>query len=90
MPSFPAPLRADRAAVIVPLVAADAAGLRAECAQIAQLEPAQIVYVACDPVALARDAGAFTASGYRLTSLRAFDLFPHTHHMEAVASFERS
>ncbi|MCW4457779.1 class I SAM-dependent RNA methyltransferase [Microbacterium sp. MPKO10] len=58
--------------------------------QIAQLEPAQIVYVACDPVALARDAGAFTASGYRLTSLRAFDLFPHTHHMEAVASFERS
>ncbi|PFG31929.1 tRNA/tmRNA/rRNA uracil-C5-methylase (TrmA/RlmC/RlmD family) [Paramicrobacterium agarici] len=58
-------------------------------AQLAQLAPAQIVYVACDPVALARDAGAFAASGYRLTSLRAFDLFPHTHHVEAVASFER-
>ncbi len=59
-------------------------------AQLAQLEPAQIVYVACDPVALARDAGAFAASGYELTSLRAFDLFPHTHHVEAVASFVRA
>lgn len=39
MPSFPAPLRAERTAVIVPLVATDAAGLRSECEQIAALEP---------------------------------------------------
>lgn len=39
MPSFPAPLRSGRTAVIVPLVAADAAALRVECEHIAQLEP---------------------------------------------------
>jgi tRNA/tmRNA/rRNA uracil-C5-methylase (TrmA/RlmC/RlmD family) len=41
--------------------------------------------VACDPVALARDIGLFAERGYELGSLRAFDLFPNTHHVEAVA-----
>ncbi|MCS5487450.1 TRAM domain-containing protein [Curtobacterium flaccumfaciens pv. beticola] len=53
--------------------------------QIAALQPAQVVYVACDPVALARDVATFADLGYRLEALRAFDLFPHTHHLEAVA-----
>jgi tRNA/tmRNA/rRNA uracil-C5-methylase (TrmA/RlmC/RlmD family) len=53
------------------------------------LAPAQIVYVACDPVAFARDAALFAASGYRIERLRAFDLFPHTHHLEAVATLVR-
>lgn len=53
--------------------------------QIAALQPAQVVYVACDPVALARDVATFADLGYRLEVLRAFDLFPHTHHLEAVA-----
>jgi len=48
---------------------------------------AQLVYVACDPVALARDTATLEAGGYRLARLRAFDLFPHTHHLEAVATF---
>jgi len=48
---------------------------------------AQLVYVACDPVAFARDAATLEAGGYRLSRLRAFDLFPHTHHLEAVATF---
>ena len=52
---------------------------------IAQLRPAQVIYVACDPVALARDVGYFKGHGWRLAKLRAFDLFPHTHHVEAVA-----
>ncbi|MBY0175970.1 MULTISPECIES: class I SAM-dependent RNA methyltransferase [Curtobacterium] len=52
---------------------------------IAALQPAQVVYVACDPVALARDVATFADLGYRLEALRAFDLFPHTHHLEAVA-----
>jgi len=56
---------------------------------IAALAPAQVVYVACDPVAFARDAALFAGLGYDLTSLRAFDLFPHTHHVEAVGSFRR-
>ena len=50
------------------------------------LGPAQLVYVACDPVALARDLALFGERGYRLSGIRAFDLFPHTHHVEAVAS----
>ena len=53
--------------------------------QVAALQPAQVVYVACDPVALARDVATFADLGYRLEALRAFDLFPHTHHLEAVA-----
>ncbi|RPF21023.1 class I SAM-dependent RNA methyltransferase [Myceligenerans xiligouense] len=59
-------------------------------AAIADREPARVVYVACDPAALARDVGYFGQAGYRLTDLRAFDLFPHTHHVEAVAVLERA
>jgi tRNA/tmRNA/rRNA uracil-C5-methylase (TrmA/RlmC/RlmD family) len=56
---------------------------------IADVAPAQVVYVACDPVALARDLGVFAANGYVLGGLRAFDLFPNTHHVEAVATLVR-
>lgn len=57
--------------------------------QILALNPRHVVYVACDPVALARDLKQFLAAGYELSELRAFDLFPHTHHVEAVASLIR-
>lgn len=53
------------------------------------MSPAQIVYVACDPVAFARDEKMLAEAGYRVTSLRAFDLFPHTHHVEMVVGFSR-
>jgi len=53
------------------------------------MQPDQLIYVACDPVALARDVGFFAERGYRLASLRAFDLFPNTHHVEAVARLVR-
>lgn len=56
---------------------------------LAALSPAQLVYVACDPVAFARDAGLLAGLGYELTGLRAFDLFPSTHHVEAVGTFVR-
>jgi tRNA/tmRNA/rRNA uracil-C5-methylase (TrmA/RlmC/RlmD family) len=58
---------------------------RAVVDRLAAMRPAQVVYVACDPVALARDVGLFRAHGYELEALRAFDLFPNTHHVEAVA-----
>jgi tRNA/tmRNA/rRNA uracil-C5-methylase (TrmA/RlmC/RlmD family) len=58
--------------------------------QIAELAPANIVYVACDPVALARDTKTLRESGYELTGLRAFDIFPHTHHFETLATFQRA
>lgn len=57
---------------------------------IAALQPAQLVYVACDPVALARDIGLFRERGYEVDDLRAFDLFPNTHHVEAVTRLVRA
>lgn len=57
---------------------------------LAALGPAQIVYVACDPVAFARDVALLAGHGYQLTGLRALDLFPHTHHVEAIGSFVRN
>ncbi|MCU1411394.1 MAG: class SAM-dependent methyltransferase [Rhodoglobus sp.] len=56
---------------------------------IAGLTPPQVVYVACDPVAFARDVELFQRHGYELTALRAFDLFPNTHHVEAVGTLTR-
>lgn len=55
---------------------------------VAALRPRRVVYVACDPAALARDIAIFAEAGYALRALRAFDLFPHTHHLEAVATLE--
>ncbi|MEU6706988.1 class I SAM-dependent RNA methyltransferase [Streptomyces wuyuanensis] len=48
----------------------------------------RIAYVACDPAALARDLAYFREHGYRPRTLRAFDLFPMTHHVECVAILE--
>lgn len=55
--------------------------------EIVRLTPRRIVYVACDPAALARDTGYFLEKGYTLSAIRAFDLFPMTHHIECVALF---
>ncbi|HEU4808705.1 MAG TPA: TRAM domain-containing protein [Homoserinimonas sp.] len=63
---------------------------RAVVDSLTALEPSQLVYVACDPVALARDLGLLQERGYELTRLRAFDLFPNTHHVEAVATLVRT
>lgn len=52
---------------------------------IASLRPRAVAYVACDPAALARDLAYFGDAGYQLADLRAFDLFPMTHHVECVA-----
>ncbi|MEW1719160.1 class I SAM-dependent RNA methyltransferase [Streptomyces sp. NPDC093109] len=48
----------------------------------------RIAYVACDPAALARDLAYFREGGYKPRTLRAFDLFPMTHHVECVAILE--
>lgn len=58
--------------------------------QLIELSPANAVYVACDPVALARDTKTLREAGYELTELRAFDIFPHTHHFESLAVFQRA
>lgn len=58
-------------------------------AALARLEPERIIYVACDPAALARDLKVAVLSGYQIGYLQAFDLFPHTHHFECVALLSR-
>jgi tRNA/tmRNA/rRNA uracil-C5-methylase (TrmA/RlmC/RlmD family) len=55
---------------------------------IAALSPRAIAYVACDPAALARDVAYARAAGYGMRSLRAFDAFPMTHHVECIAILE--
>ncbi|MEW1803451.1 class I SAM-dependent RNA methyltransferase [Streptomyces virginiae] len=55
---------------------------------VAGLSARRIAYVACDPAALARDLGYFKEHGYKPRTLRVFDLFPMTHHVECVAILE--
>ncbi|MEU2452111.1 class I SAM-dependent RNA methyltransferase [Streptomyces sp. NPDC012765] len=55
---------------------------------ITGLAARRIAYVACDPAALARDLGYFKENGYKVRTLRVFDLFPMTHHVECVAILE--
>ena len=57
---------------------------------IVGLGPRVVAYVACEPASLARDVQIFAEHGYRLTGLRAFDLFPMTHHVECVALLTRT
>lgn len=52
------------------------------------LKPRAIVYVACDPAALARDSAYLESLGYELADIRSFDLFPMTQHIESVALFK--
>lgn len=61
---------------------------RSTTAALAAMRPRRVGYVACDPASLARDLGYLAAAGYRLRELRAFDLFPMTHHVECVAVLE--
>lgn len=56
---------------------------------IAELRPERVVYIACDPAALARDVAYFAEHGYDLAEVRGYDLFPMTHHVEAVAVLTR-
>lgn len=55
---------------------------------IARLGTRNIVYVACDPVAAARDVKQLAEIGYSLQEINALDIFPHTHHFETVMSFQ--
>ena len=75
------PDRADLVVLDPPRTGAGKAVMTA----VARLRPRAIAYVACDPAALARDLGIARASGYEPSSIRGFDLFGMTHHLEAVA-----
>jgi 23S rRNA (uracil1939-C5)-methyltransferase len=66
-------------------------GAEVPIAELARSHPRRIVYVSCHPATLARDAHVLVHErGYRLKVARVFDMFPHTHHIEALAVFEPS
>lgn len=52
-----------------------------------KLKPARIVYVACDPESLSRDGSSLSRAGYRAVEAVGIDLYPRTHHLEAVVAF---
>ena len=56
---------------------------------IAELSPARIVYVSCDPATLARDIKLFSTVGYLLSKVTALDMFPRCAHVETVALLTR-
>lgn len=79
------PQRADIVVLDPPRTGAGASVIAA----VAAREPRVIAYVACDPAALARDLATASEHGYVVAGLRAFDLFPQTHHVECVAVLTR-
>ncbi len=58
-------------------------------AAIAAGQPRRVVYISCDPATLARDLVRL-GSAYRLSGIRAFDLFPQTAHVESVAVLDHA
>jgi 23S rRNA (uracil1939-C5)-methyltransferase len=57
--------------------------------RLVSLGPKRLVYVACDPATLARDAKIISDAGYHLADVLPLDLFPQTYHIECVALFVR-
>ena len=66
------------------------AGVGADvCALLARLKDAELVYVSCDPVTLARDLRLLVDAGYALMELHLVDMFPQTFHIETIAILRR-
>ena len=65
------------------------AGMNKLSDRIAALSPDLLLYVSCNPPALARDAERLTRAGLKLEYLLPFDMFPQTYHLETMAVFTR-
>ena len=78
--------RADFVLLDPPRAGADPETVRG----IIGLKPAHISYVSCDPATLARDLRLLLDADYHIHSLRAFDMFPQTHHVETVVHLRKN
>ncbi|KAA9234686.1 MULTISPECIES: 23S rRNA (uracil(1939)-C(5))-methyltransferase RlmD [Aerococcus] len=56
---------------------------------VLEVQPDKIVYVSCNPATLARDLAKFVDQGYQLGKVQPVDMFPQTHHVEAVVGLTR-
>ncbi|MEI9941802.1 MAG: methyltransferase domain-containing protein [Pseudomonadota bacterium] len=65
-------------------------GAREVLPELIRRAPRHIAYCACDPVTLARDLRTLCASGFVLSAVSGFDMFPQTHHFETLAWLARS
>jgi 23S rRNA (uracil1939-C5)-methyltransferase len=66
------------------------AGLPAQLIRkIGTHKPGKIAYVSCNPSTLARDLHRLMESGYSISSVQLFDMFPHTYHIESLVLLER-
>jgi len=84
-------LRSTRTSVCDALVLdppRDGAG-RIVIERLCELKPATVIYVACDPAALARDVAILREKGYRIAEMSAWDAFPMTHHFETIVKLVR-
>ena len=57
---------------------------------VADLAPERVVYVSCNVQTQARDLEVLLGRDYRLQSVAPVDMFPHTKHVECVASLRRT
>jgi 23S rRNA (uracil1939-C5)-methyltransferase len=59
-------------------------GMHADaCAALGAMPPARMLYISCDPATLARDAARLQGT-FTVSSIRCFDMFPQTAHIETV------
>ncbi len=84
-PLLPAELKPFAAVVLDPPYN----GAAEQVAQLARSSVAHVVYVSCNPVALARDAAVLAAAGFRGTLATPVDQFPWSPHLECVMGFAR-
>ncbi len=56
---------------------------------VAQMRPARVVYVSCDPATLARDLALFTEQNYSVKEITPVDMFPRTAGVESVVLLSR-
>ena len=66
------------------------AGAAAVATRLARSKVRRVIYVSCDPATLARDVTTLAASGFQLSAVELFEMFPHTAHVETLVMLERA